>query len=68
MSGQTFVDDKPEKLEVLGCPFCGEQPEINHHHKDPLWSLLHRCKVMGPLTIDWQSSLSSLVRQWNTRV
>jgi len=64
---KTYPDTDIEKLEVKTCPFCGEKPELTKHHKDPMWSLLHRCKIMGPLTIDWRESLSDIVRQWNTR-
>jgi hypothetical protein len=56
-----------ETLEPLGCPFCGEKPDVHKHHKDPLWSLLHRCKVIGPITIEWQSDRNGLIRVWNTR-
>jgi len=56
-----------KERKVKTCPFCGEKPDLIKHHKDPMWSLLHRCPVMGPLTIDWRESLSDLVRQWNTR-
>jgi ribosomal protein S27AE len=54
--------------KLKSCPFCGEAVEIAKHHKEDLWWLIHRCKVMGPLTIDWRGNQESIVRQWNTRV
>ena len=52
---------------LLGCPWCGKKPDIHKHFRDPMWQLLHRCKVMGPLRIDWKDSVEKLVTQWNDR-
>jgi len=54
--------------ELLSCPFCGETPEISKHFRDPLWQLIHRCHVMGAITIDWRESEQAIAEQWNTRV
>jgi hypothetical protein len=64
---KNYPNFKIEKLKVFDCPFCGEQPEITKHFKEALWSLLHRCTVVGPITIEWREKLSDLVRTWNTR-
>jgi hypothetical protein len=54
--------------ELKPCPFCGEAPEINAHFNPVMGhSLIHRCKVLGPITIDW-SERARIVEKWNTRV
>lgn len=53
--------------EAKPCPFCGEKPDLIKHPKDPMWSLLHRCAVMGTLAIEWREDLNDIVRQWNVR-
>jgi len=52
---------------LLACPWCGEQPDIHKHFRDPLWQLLHRCRIMGPLHIDWTDKPETLVTRWNHR-
>ena len=54
--------------EVKPCPFCGETPVIVEHFKEDLWRLTHRCKVMGPMVIDWTSDQNKLAQRWNTRI
>lgn len=51
----------------LGCPWCGEKPEVTKHFKLDQWSLVHRCEVFSTLYIDW-TDLSRLKTRWNTRV
>lgn len=52
--------------EYLGCPWCGEQPEVTKHHKEDVWSLVHRCEVFVTLHTGW-CELGSLKERWNTR-
>ena len=56
--------------ELKPCPFCGGAAEMTEHFKKVMgWSLIHRCKVMGPLTIDYMGrSKDQVIAQWNTRV
>jgi hypothetical protein len=65
---QEFVatsDFKP-KCEFLPCPFCGKSPKIHKHAKAELWQLIHQCKVIGPIFIDWTTK-EQLYKTWNTR-
>lgn len=55
------------EAELKGCPWCGEAPKITKHFKYEMWSLLHRCKIMGPLQIDWEEDRARLVTRWNDR-
>lgn len=50
----------------LGCPWCGQEPQVTKHHKHDVWSLVHRCSVFTTLHIDW-TELESLRQRWNTR-
>jgi hypothetical protein len=54
-------------MKAEGCPWCGEAPQISKHFRDDAWRLIHRCKVMGPILIDWTYSEDRLVERWNTR-
>jgi hypothetical protein len=56
-----------DKIELKPCPFCGGKAGITKHFKEDMWSLLHRCPVIGPILIDWTVPRSNLVTQWNTR-
>lgn len=53
--------------DLLPCPFCGEKPEVAKHFKEPIWRLVHRCKAIGPITIDWHDSVADLAAIWNRR-
>jgi len=48
------------------CPFCGEIPKLSKHYKEERWQMIHRCKVMGPIVIDWNYE-DKIIEQWNTR-
>ena len=56
-----------KQAALLACPWCGEFPDIHKHFRDPLWQLLHRCKIMGALHIDWTDKPETLVKRWNHR-
>ena len=56
----------PAEEKLKPCPFCGELPEISKHFKEEMYHLIHRCKVLGPIVLEW-SSKGSLERQWNRR-
>jgi hypothetical protein len=58
--------DKEGVRAWLGCPFCGEQPEVTKHFKHDTWNLIHRCKVFTTVSIGW-TTLESLQKRWNTR-
>lgn len=55
-------------MELKPCPFCGNQPVITKHFKEEIWNLLHRCNIVGVISIDWSSSEQELIDRWNTRV
>ncbi len=58
-----------ELTQMLGlkpCPFCGETPELSKHFREDMWQMIHRCKVMGPILIEWGDALR-ITKQWNTR-
>lgn len=52
--------------ELLLCPWCAEKPELNKHFREEVWSLLHRCKIMGPIKLEWGDRDDHIAR-WNTR-
>lgn len=64
---QTTRASPVESSALLACPFCGETPAITKHFKEQMWSLIHRCPVIGAITIDWHDSQREVVGQWNTR-
>lgn len=59
---------QPTALKLLPCPFCGHvESKVHKHFKEDMWRFLHRCPVMGPIEIDWKSSVEEIVKMWNTR-
>jgi len=56
----------PAEKKLLPCPWCGGIPEVNKHFREDMYSLLHRCPVMGPLSLDWSSEGDNEAR-WNQR-
>jgi hypothetical protein len=52
--------------ELKPCPFCGERPEVTKHFKEDMYRLIHRCKVLGPVSFDWSDKEPTHDR-WNTR-
>lgn len=53
--------------KILPCPFCGGIPEITKHFKEEMWSLLHRCKIMGAIKLEWRENEDVLIQKWNIR-
>jgi len=53
--------------QLKPCPFCGGDAEITKHFREEMWSLIHRCKVMGPMKLEWSESENSIIERWNTR-
>ena len=54
--------------ELLPCPFCGEQPQITKHHREDIYSFMHRCQVLGPISWGFREDQKAHVEKWNTRV
>ena len=53
--------------ELLPCPFCAGEAKITKHFKyDDLFNLIHRCRLVGPIMIDWRDR-EQIVANWNTR-
>jgi len=48
------------------CPFCGELPQVTKHFKIEAYGLVHRCKAVGHIAIDF-SDYDLVLRRWNTR-
>ena len=66
------MSEQSERMEItsadlLACPWCGETPNIHKHFRDPMWHLIHRCRIMGALQIDWTDKPETLVARWNHR-
>ena len=55
------------KIHLLPCPFCGKKVEapVQHFQNKESWSLIHRCKVLGPIQIE--NALEGIQKIWNTR-
>jgi hypothetical protein len=56
----------PAEKKLLPCPFCGELPEISKHFKEEMYRLIHRCKVIGPIVLDWADK-GYHEHRWNRR-
>lgn len=55
-----------ENKELKPCPFCGEKPIVSKHYEYNEFRLVHRCRVIGPISIDWTSE-ENIIKRWNTR-
>ena len=54
------------ELGLKPCPFCGETPELSKHFREDMWQMIHRCKVIGPMLIEWGDA-ERITKQWNKR-
>ncbi len=67
MSSSPLPDIEPEAATKLKpCPFCGGQAEITEHYQRDAFRLVHRCRIVGPIVLDWTAK-EILERTWNTR-
>lgn len=55
-----------DKTVFRPCPWCGYKPDVAKHFKSDEHQLIHRCAVMGNITLDW-SQKSDLLERWNYR-
>lgn len=54
-------------MKLDSCPFCSEQPTISKHPSQNLFSLSHRCLVLGiTINLDWAPA-NQIEEKWNTR-
>ena len=61
------IESEQGTVCLLPCPFCGGEPTLTEHHLEKgLWNMIHRCKVIGPISWDW-SDKERHVTRWNTR-
>lgn len=63
MTTNQTIDGVP----LLPCPFCGELPVITKHFKHEMYSFMHRCPVIGPISKDFRETAQGHVDMWNTR-
>jgi hypothetical protein len=56
-----------DDVKLLPCPFCGELPTITKHFKHEIYSFVHRCSVIGPITRDFREREQDHADMWNTR-
>lgn len=52
---------------LLPCPFCGEKPQITKHHREDIYSFMHRCPVLGPISWGFREDPQAHVEKWNAR-
>ena len=53
--------------DMLPCPFCGEKPQITKHHREYIFSFMHRCPVLGPISWGFREDPQAHVEKWNAR-
>lgn len=53
--------------DLLPCPFCGEKPQITKHHREDIYSFMHRCPVLGPISWGFREDPQAHVEKWNAR-
>ncbi|QOD00318.1 Lar family restriction alleviation protein [Pseudomonas putida] len=53
--------------EMLTCPFCGEKPQITKHHREDIYSFMHRCQVLGPISWGFREDQQAHIEKWNAR-
>ena len=54
--------------DLRACPFCGKdcEPMIDATRILGLWRIVHRCSVIGPISLE-RSDAKRLADLWNTR-
>lgn len=52
--------------ELKPCPFCGGIPEVTKHFKHEIFWLVHRCRVMPTIVMDFAEPGYNEAK-WNTR-
>ncbi len=55
-----------DSIDWLDCPFCGLKPTVSKHFREDMHQLIHRCKVVGPICIEW-TDLQLIEGRWNRR-
>lgn len=40
---------------------------VNKHFMEALWSLTHRCPVVGVICFEWTGDKAGMIGRWNTR-
>lgn len=65
-SCKNMTNNKPNDA-LLPCPFCGQVPIITKHHREEMYSFMHRCEVLGPISRDFREDPADHVKMWNTR-
>lgn len=58
--------DEGAEIGLIYCPFCGKVPELSKHFREDQWQMIHRCRVIGPIVIEW-GSMERVISRWNTR-
>lgn len=62
---QSSNTELAEKLSP--CPFCGETPQITKHHREDIYSFMHRCQVLGPISWGFREDQYAHIEKWNSR-
>lgn len=52
---------------LLPCPFCGEKPQITKHHREDIYSFMHRCQILGPISWGFREDQQAHIEKWNAR-
>ncbi|GLO05729.1 hypothetical protein PPUJ13061_56330 [Pseudomonas putida] len=52
---------------LMPCPFCGEKPQITKHHREDIYSFMHRCPVLGPISLGFREDQQAHIEKWNAR-
>jgi hypothetical protein len=55
-------------VSLLPCPFCGKAPELTKHFRDESYSFMHRCSVLGPISMGFREDPKCHEAVWNTRI
>jgi hypothetical protein len=61
------MTEESQERKALPCPFCNGELSISKHFKEEMWSAIHRCKFIGPISFDWHDKVEQILNKWNTR-